>query len=65
LGIRWGWAGTARGAPAASATRTHTVTRPDTIFRYPDRVPLTQNVHREKKIYALWAGILHQQAVVV
>jgi hypothetical protein len=32
-------------------TGTHTVTRLDMIFRYPDRVPLTHFVHRDKKSF--------------
>jgi hypothetical protein len=35
------------------ARLTHTVTRIDVIFRYPDRVPLTQNVHRAKKVFSM------------
>ncbi len=32
---------------------THTVTRIDVIFRYPDRVPLTHFVHRAKKVLSM------------
>ncbi len=36
---------------------TYTVTSRDVNFCYPDRVPLTQFVHRAKKIFAIWAWI--------
>ncbi len=32
-----------------------TVTRPEVIFHYPDRVPLTHFVHRAKKFFAMRA----------
>ena len=32
-----------------------TVTRLDVIFRYTDGVPLTHFVHREKKVFSMWA----------
>jgi hypothetical protein len=36
-----------------SRVGTHTVTRIDMIFRYPDRVPLTHFVHRAKKVFSM------------
>ncbi len=38
--------------PQSAYAYTHTVTRIDVIFRYPDRVPLTHFLHRAKKFLA-------------
>jgi hypothetical protein len=44
-----------RGKPGENQYLTHTVTRLDVIFRYPDWVPLTHFVHIEQKSYgAAW-----------
>ncbi len=41
--------------PLPASSDGYTVTRLDVIFSYPDRVPLTHFVHREKKVFAMWA----------